>query len=57
MGPEKTMSVEYCPTEEMVGDFMTKALQGGQFRKLRALILNLKPEPAINPDKDEGSKE
>jgi len=56
-GPEKTMSIEYCPTEEMIGDFMTKALQGSQFRKLRALILNLKGNKTIEDRKTEGSKE
>jgi hypothetical protein len=35
------MTVEYCPMEEMVGDFFTKALQGGLFRKFRNLILNV----------------
>ncbi len=35
------LRVEYCPTEEMIADFFTKSLQGGRFKKLRALILNL----------------
>ena len=35
------MTVEYCPTEDMIADFFTKPLQGTQFRKLRALIMNL----------------
>ena len=38
---KKEVSVEYCPTEEMIGDFYTKPLQGSLFRKFRALILNL----------------
>ena len=37
---KKEVSVEYCPTEEMIGDFFTKPLQGSLFRKFRALILN-----------------
>ena len=36
------LSVEHCPTEEMVGDFFTKPLQGKLFYKFRALIMNLK---------------
>ena len=35
------ISIEYCPTEEMVGDFFTKPLQGSQFRKFRKAILNM----------------
>ena len=29
------LSIEWCPTNEMVGDFMTKPLQGAKFRKFR----------------------
>ena len=35
------MRVENCATEDMVADFFTKPLQGSQFRKLRAVIMNL----------------
>jgi hypothetical protein len=35
------LSVEYCPTEEMVGDFFTKPLQGKLFYKFRCLIMKL----------------
>jgi hypothetical protein len=31
--------IEYCPTLEMVGDFMTKPLQGHLFLKLKKLIM------------------
>ena len=33
------LEVEYCPTEEMIGDFMTKPLQGKLFEKFRKLIM------------------
>ena len=33
------ISVEYCPTGEMVADFMTKPLQGTQFLKFKKLIM------------------
>ena len=36
------LSVEHCPTEEMIADFFTKPLQGKLFFKFRALIMNLK---------------
>jgi hypothetical protein len=31
--------IEHCPTEEMIGDFHTKPLQGEKFRKFRDSIL------------------
>jgi hypothetical protein len=31
--------VEWCPTKEMVADFMTKPLQGSAFRNFRNLIM------------------
>ena len=37
------IKVEYCPTEDMLADLFTKPLQGEQFRKLRALLLNSRP--------------
>jgi hypothetical protein len=38
------LSVEYCPTGEMTGDFFTKPLQGHQFIKFRRIIMNLPVE-------------
>jgi hypothetical protein len=35
------VTVEYCPTGIMRGDFFTKPLQGALFRKFRAEILNM----------------
>jgi hypothetical protein len=35
------LSIEWCPTDEMVGDFMTKPLQGAKFRKFRDLIMGV----------------
>jgi hypothetical protein len=35
------LSVEHCPTEEMIGDFFTKPLQGKLFCKFRQLVMNL----------------
>ena len=28
-----------CPTDEMIGDFMTKPLQGSKFMKFRKIIM------------------
>ena len=33
------LSIEYCPTGEMTGDFFTKPLQGYKFRKFKAEIM------------------
>jgi hypothetical protein len=35
----KETSIDWCPTKKMVPDFMTKLLQGSQFRKLRDYIM------------------
>ncbi len=35
----ENINLEYCPTEEMIGDFYTKPLQGSLFRKMRAFIM------------------
>ena len=33
------IELEYCPTEEMLGDFFTKPLQGGLFRTMRNIVM------------------
>ena len=35
------VDIEYCPTEDMVADYLTKPLQGSQFYRFRDLIMNL----------------
>jgi hypothetical protein len=37
----KELRVEYCPTDDMWGDFMTKTLQGTKFKRMRAKIMNI----------------
>ena len=39
-----TMRVEYCPTDDMVMDYMSKPLQGEKFRELRRKLMNLNDE-------------
>ena len=34
-------SIEYCPTDKMIGDFVTKALRGLKFQKFRDSILGI----------------
>ena len=35
------VQIEYCHTDELVGDYMTKPVQGYKFNKFRASIMNL----------------
>ena len=36
---KKQLEVKYCPTDDMIGDFMIKPLQGSKFKKFRNLIM------------------
>ena len=36
----KEMEIEYCPTDDMIGDFNTKPLQGSKYMKFKRMILN-----------------
>ena len=36
------LSIEYCPTEEMLSDYMAKPLQGNKFMHFRKEIMNIK---------------
>jgi hypothetical protein len=40
--------IEYCPTEEMWGDFFSKPLQGKVFFGFRDLIMNIDPSSAYH---------
>jgi hypothetical protein len=39
----KRVSIEHCPTMDMIADYFTKPLQGAPFQKLRDLIMNIDP--------------
>ena len=44
------LSIAYCPTADMIGDFMTKPLQGQQFKKFRDMIMgDAKPTELFRP--------
>ena len=45
------VKVEWCPTEDMTGDFWTKPLQGAQFRRFRDLIMGVVPQPDPRSEK------
>jgi hypothetical protein len=45
------VQIEYCPTNDMVGDFHTKPLQGEKFRRFRGAILgHYSDKKKPNPD-------
>ncbi len=37
----KEIEIKWCPTKEIVADFMTKPLQGSHFRRLHDLIMGM----------------
>ena len=45
------LSIAWCPTEDMVGDYMTKPLQGAKFRKFRDMIMGVTPVASPGPGK------
>ena len=45
------LSVTWCPTGDMIGDFMTKPLQGALFRKFRDQIMGVVPARDPGPGK------
>jgi hypothetical protein len=49
----KEVSVTWCPTEDMTGDFWTKPLQGSSFRRMRDLIMGVVPQnlPRVSKSK------
>ncbi len=47
------MIIRYCPTKEMLADFLTKPLQGTPFRQFRDTIMNI--DPATQTDADRRS--
>ena len=42
------VKVEYCPSEDMLADFFTKALQGKLFLKFRSVIMGYQPISILN---------
>ena len=41
------LSVKYCPTDAMLGDYFTKPQQGTKMRRSRVSILNLSQDPTL----------
>ena len=45
------LEVGWCPTEDMIGDFATKLVQGSLFRKFRDMIMGIVPPVSPSPSK------
>ena len=43
--------IKYCPTKEMLADFLTKPLQGTPFRQFRDTIMNIDPANQTDADR------
>ena len=39
------LMVKHCPTEKMIADYLTKPIQGSQFKRLRDMIMGIAPFP------------
>ena len=50
------VSVEWCPTGEMTGDFCTKPTQGALFRRFRDLMMGVLAQPDPGPGKPSESR-
>ena len=35
------IDIKFCPTDQMVGDYMTKPLHGSKFKEFRRKIMNM----------------
>jgi hypothetical protein len=46
----KKVTIDWCPTKQMVADFVTKPLQGRQFRNLRDYIMGRVRSTKLNND-------
>jgi hypothetical protein len=47
----REVSVEWCPTGDMTGDFLTKPLQGALFTRFRDLMMGVVAQPDPGPGK------
>ena len=49
---QKEITIEHCPTGEMLADFYTKPQQGGLFHRMRAVLMGWKPLSSLNIKED-----
>jgi hypothetical protein len=51
---KEKLSIVWCPTGDMIGDYATKPLQGALFRKFRDQIMGVVPARDPRPGKTDG---
>jgi hypothetical protein len=49
---QQELTVEWCPTGNMVADFMTKPMQGAMFKRFRDQIMGVIPAQSPGPGKN-----
>jgi len=49
---KRYLTVECCPTDDMIGDYPSKPLQGRKFKKHKALIMGHKSIPSRSMSSD-----
>jgi hypothetical protein len=52
---KKEVSVAWCPTRDMIGDYVTKPLQGALFRKFRDQLMGVTPARDPGPGNTDDS--
>ena len=45
---KKNVTVRYCPTDELMADFMSKPLQGLKYQRFKSMIMNIPMEEGKN---------
>ena len=51
---ENDITVEYCPTDKMIADFITKPLQASHFRRLRRIVMGMDPISSLSIQRSVG---
>ena len=51
------LEIVYCPTDQMIGDYFTKPLQGKKFKDFRNFIMGLHLNPPKERVGDNGVEE
>ena len=53
----KEFKIDFCPTDEMWADFLTKPLQGKKFTVMRQVLMNLGSKEQVERQADSAEKE
>lgn len=53
---KRELEIGWCPTEDMIGDYATKPVQGSLFRKFRDMIMGVVPPKSPSSKKRKDKK-